>query len=266
MLLILIIQTRFPWHYLQSCGEILFFFLSLSFPLHVFGKISRKTTMKLHENYPDSPTRILVLWKKKIFTPNGTLFFFSSGRKEGMKRSNTFVSVQHCCIKEPHKNNKKKFSVKGNLQPIPKINKMEWKIQNLFIILTVKCSNFNRLPFKYKLILCYNMYNAQLSGLQDPNIYWPPFRLPNMIFPVNLQGFYSWMNYLSLYVFAAPCVGLYMNITVQERIWQEFLMQTLLYSFEIISGTTRFFFDKCTENINSRSWGCFILTPNTIQI
>lgn len=223
--------------------------------------------MKLHENYPDSPTRILVLWKKKkSLLQMEHFFFFSSGRKEGVKRSNTFVSVQHCCIKEPHKNNKKKFSVKGNLQPIPKINKMEWKIQNLSIILTVKCSNFNRLPFKYKLILCYNMYNAQLSGLQDPNIYWPPFRLPNMIFPVNLQGFYSWMNYLSLYVFAAPCVGLYMNITVQERIWQEFLMQTLLYSFEIISGTTRFFFDKCTENINSRSWGCFILTPNTIQI
>lgn len=165
VLLILIIQTRFPWHYLQSCSEILFFFfLSLSFPLHVFGKISRKTTMKVHENYPDSPTRIPVLWKK-IFTPNGTFFFFfSSGRKEGVKRSNNFVSVQHCCIKEPHKN-KRKFSVKGNLQPIPKINKMEWKIQNLSITLTVKYSNFNRLPFKYKLILCYNMYNAQLSGL-----------------------------------------------------------------------------------------------------
>lgn len=141
--------------------------------------------MKLHENYPDSPTRILVLWKKKSLLQMEHFFFFSSGRKEGVKRSNTFVSVQHCCIKEPHKNNKKKFSVKGNLQPTPKINKMEWKIQNLSIILTVKCSNFNRLPFKYKLILCYNIYNAQLSGLQDPNIYWPPFRLPNMIFPVT---------------------------------------------------------------------------------
>lgn len=62
--------------------------------------------------------------KKKIFTPNGT-FFFNSGRKKDVKRSNNFVSVQRCCIKETHKNNKRKFSVKGNLKPIPKINKME---------------------------------------------------------------------------------------------------------------------------------------------
>lgn len=26
------------------------------------------------------------------------------------------------------------------------------------------------------------------------------------------------------------------------------------------------FFDKCRENMNLRSWGCFILTPSTIQI
>lgn len=140
------------------------FFFSLSPSLYMClerfqGKLpwkSMKTTLTAQQESQ--------CYEKKSLLRMEHFFFFSSGRKEGVKRSNNFVSVQHCCIKEPHKN-KRKFSVKGNLQPIPKINKMEWKIQNLSITLTVKYSNFNRLPFKYKLILCYNMYNAQLSGL-----------------------------------------------------------------------------------------------------
>lgn len=66
----------------------------------------------------------------KIFTPNGKciFFFFSGGRKKeaGKKGSNILVSVQCCChTRKPNKNNRRKLSVKGNLQTTSKINKLK---------------------------------------------------------------------------------------------------------------------------------------------
>lgn len=59
-------------------------------------------------------------------------------RKEKKKWSNNLVSAQCCCAKEPYKNNKRKLSVKGNLQTMSKISKRGKNIENLSIIFKVK--------------------------------------------------------------------------------------------------------------------------------
>lgn len=72
----------------------------------------------------------------KIFTPNGKcIFFFSGGRKKeaGKKGSDILVSVQCCChTRKPNKNNRRKLSVKGNLQTTSKINKLKEKKKEIF--------------------------------------------------------------------------------------------------------------------------------------
>lgn len=98
----------------------------------------------------------------KIFTPNGKCIFFflvvEGRRRQGKKGSNILVSVQCCChTRKPNKNNRRKLSVKGNLQTTSKINKLkEEKKKRNFPL----CSWPREVPFKGLLILCYSMCSS----------------------------------------------------------------------------------------------------------
>lgn len=98
---------------------------------------------------------------KSLLQMESVFFFFlvvEGRRRQGKKGSNILVSVQCCChTRKPNKNNRRKLSVKGNLQTTSKINKLkEEKKKRNFPL----CSWPREVPFKGLLILCYSMCSS----------------------------------------------------------------------------------------------------------